>query len=134
MPRKAREGVNLYDISGYYQWSELGFKIRLEYYLSRIDRCRICCHIYISLCDGKGQEDAFFQTFGENPLTLEMKPIKEECGSYKYLNVISRNDTDKDLARQVADITRSAYDKLKDILSKAAKEAKEAKEAEENRD
>lgn len=35
---------------------------------------------------------------------------------------ILRNDTDKDFARQVAEIIKSAYDKLKDILSKAAKE------------
>ena len=120
MPRKAREGVNLYDISGYYTWmTDLGFKTCLEYYLSRIDDYRICCHIYITLSDGKGQESIFFQTLGDNPLKLGKKPIKEDWGRYKYLNVLSLNNDDEHSASQIAGVVKNAYAELIDIFSKA---------------
>lgn len=118
MPRKAREDIKLYDVSGYYTWVvDAGFQCTLEYYLSRIDGCRICVHLYITLAS-KGNEEKFFQLLGDNPLNLEKNPIKENRGRYKYLEVLSLNDEDEFSAKQIAGVVKNAYASINETVKK----------------
>ncbi|MCR5100482.1 MAG: KAP family NTPase [Butyrivibrio sp.] len=116
MPRKARDGVKISDISGYYKWNtDAGFDCILEYYLSRIDDFTIGVHIYISQENSNGQ--VFFDTLGDNPLKLSIKPVKVEWGRYIYRNVLRFNDDDPNSTEQIASIVKNAYESLKSILN-----------------
>ena len=115
LPRKEREGIHLYDVSGYFTWIlDAGFRCTLEYYLSRIDGSSICVHIYVSLAD-KGNEQAFFKLLGDDPLNLGKKPVKVDWGRYKYLNVLSFHDNDSCSAEQIAEAVKNAYAAINEI-------------------
>lgn len=117
MPRKARPGVKLSDISGWYTWStELGFDCSIEYYLSRINEYTIGVSIYVTLDNGKGQESKFFDVFGENPLKLAITPQKEDRGRYAYFNVIRINANDATAPEQIATVVKNSYASVNTIL------------------
>lgn len=117
MPRKAREGVKISDISGYHKWpTSAGFDCILEYYLSRIDDYTIGVHLYISQENSTGE--VFFDTLGENPLKLAIKPVKVDWGRYIYRNVLRLNDDDPNSTEQIASIVRNAYQTLQGTLGK----------------
>ncbi|WP_156035920.1 KAP family P-loop NTPase fold protein [Butyrivibrio sp. AE3004] len=118
MPRKAREGVKFSDISGWYAWNvPVGFDCTLEYYLSRISEFIISVSVMISLRDGKGMEQKFFDVFGDNPLKLNIVPVKEEWGRYIYNNVLRVNANDTSIADQIATITKNAYEAVNEKVN-----------------
>ncbi len=110
MPRKARPGVKFSDISGWYTWStEAGFDCTLEYYLSRISEFVIGMNLQVTLSNGKGVEQTFFEVLGNNPLKLSMTPQKEDWGRYIYSNVLRLNANDSSASDQIALVTKNAY-------------------------
>ena len=126
MPRKARPGVKLSDISGWYAWStELGFDCNIEYYLSRINEYIIGVSIYVTLNNGKGQENKFFDIFGVNPLKLAITPQKEDWGRYVYFNVIRINANDATAPEQIATVVKNSYASVNTILEDYAKKSVE---------
>ena len=113
MPRKERDEIKLSDVSGWYTWStKFGFDISLEYYLSRISEYTIAVNIYISLRNGKGMENNFFDVMGSNPLRLVTYPQIEEWGRYKYNNLIRINANDQSAADDIATLVRNSYASL----------------------
>lgn len=115
MPRKEKDDIKLYDISGYYSWNlKCQLDIALDYYVSRIDDYRICVHLYITNIN-KHRRSEFFKILGENPLKLVTKPVIEDWGRYKYLNLLSLNDDDRYSAEQIAKLVRNAVAALNDI-------------------
>ena len=110
MPRKKRSGIKISDVSGYYRWrTSVGFNCTLEYYLSRENDYIICVSVMITLNNGKGQEQMFFDTFGSNPLKLGISPSKDEWGRYVYSDVLRLNASDQSSADQIASIIKNAY-------------------------
>lgn len=117
MPRKARQGVKFSDISGWYAWeTSFGFNCVLEYYLSRISDFIIGVNLFVTLGQGKGQEQLFFEVLGSNPLKLNIVPKKEEWGRYVYSNVLRVNANDSSAADQIASITRNAFASVKEDI------------------
>ena len=118
MPRKARAGVKFSDISGWYTWATAaGFVCTLDYYLTRISDFIIGVTIMITLREGKGLEQAFFETLGSNPLKLGIPPLKEEWGRYVYANVLRVNANDFTAADQIVTITRNAYASVNEVIA-----------------
>ena len=73
--------------------------------------------IMITLREGKGLEQAFFEILGSNPLKLGIHPLKEEWGRYVYANVLRVNANDFTAADQVATITRNAYASVNEVIA-----------------
>lgn len=118
MPRKERDGVKFSDISGWYTWpSGAGFNCCLEYYLSRLGNDVIGVSLYVSLSNGKGLEDIFFNMLGEDPLQLNMIPQKQGWGRYLYNNVLRVDANEADIIEQIEAITRKAYASLGDTIN-----------------
>jgi hypothetical protein len=110
MPRKARDGVKFSDISGWYTWTtEVGFNCTIEYYLSRISEFIIGVSINITLNNGRGFENLFFETLGNNPIKSNVLPRKEEWGKYVYTNLLRINANDSSAADQIAALVENAY-------------------------
>ncbi len=119
MPRKARDGVKISDISGYHGWTTTaGFDCILEYYLSRIDDYTIGVHLYVSQENTNGE--TFFGTLGDNPLKLSINPVKVEWGRYMYRNVLRLNENDPNSTQQIASIVKNAYETLMGVLGSPA--------------
>ena len=117
MPRKARPGVKFSDISGWYTWTTAaGFDCTLDYYLSRVSDFIIGVSIKITLSQGKGLEQTFFDTLGSNPLKLSISPQKEDWGRYVYTNVLRVNASDPNASDQIASITRNAYASVNETI------------------
>ena len=117
MPRKARPGVKFSDISGWYTWStDAGFDCTLEYYLSRASEFIIGVSIHVTLSQGKGQEQAFFEVLGSNPIKLGIAPQKEDWGRYTYANVLRVNASDSSASDQIASITSHAYASINETI------------------
>ena len=117
MPRKARPGVKFSDISGWYTWStDAGFDCTLEYYLSRASEFIIGVSIHVTLSQGKGQEQAFFEVLGSNPIKLGIAPQKEDWGRYTYANVLRVNASDSSASDQIASITSNAYASINETI------------------
>lgn len=128
MPRKARPGVKFSDISGWYTWTtKAGFDCSLEYYLSRISEFIIGVNIHVTLSNGKGSEQIFFEVLGNNPLKLSMAPQKEEWGRYVYSNVLRLNANDSSAADQIASITNNAYASINETIESYQKMQSENK-------
>lgn len=118
MPRKARAGVKFSDISGWHTWATAaGFDCTLEYYLTRISDFIIGVNIHVTLSQGKGLEQAFFEIFGSNPLKLGISPLKEDWGRYVYANVLRVNANDASAADQIAMVTRNAYASINEVIT-----------------
>ena len=110
MPRKERPGVRFSDISGWYTWgTEAGFDCTLEYYLSRVSDFIIGVSVILSLSQGKGQEQCFFDVLGSDPLKLGISPQKDDWGKYRYSNVIRVNANDSSASDQIASIIKNSF-------------------------
>ena len=110
MPRKARPGVKFSDISGWYTWTTAaGFECTLEYYLTRVSDYIIGVSLRITLSNGKGMEQYFFEVLGNNPLKIGISPLKEDWGRYVYTNVLRLNASDSSASDQIATIAKNAY-------------------------
>lgn len=121
MPRKAREGIKFSDISGWYTWTTAtGFDCTLEYYLSRINDVSIGVTIIISLSNGKGMENRFFDVLGENPLGLSMIPEKRDWGRYLYTNLLRVNANDANISNQIAETVKNAYASICTLINDKA--------------
>ena len=117
MPRKERDGVKFSDISGWHTWStELGFDCTIEYYLSRISEFIIGVSVFVSLSNGKGMENTFFDVMGVNPLKLSVNPVKEDWGRYRYNNLLRLNANDNSATDQIASIVRNSYASVMETL------------------
>ena len=117
MPRKARPGVKFSDISGWYTWTTAaGFDCTLEYYLSRINEFIIGVSIGVTLSQGKGQEQLFFESLGNNPLNLGISPQIEDWGRYTYSNVLRLNASDSSASDQIASISRNAVVSINETI------------------
>ncbi len=117
MPRKARPGVKFSDISAWFTWSTAaGFECTLEYYLSRVTEYIIGVSIGITLSQGKGLEQTFFDTLGDNPLKLGIPPQKYDWGRYVYANVLRINASDSNAVDQIASITKNAYESVNETI------------------
>lgn len=117
MPRKERDGVRFSDISGWHTWStELGFDCTIEYYLSRISEFIIGVSVFVSLSNGKGMENTFFDAMGVNPLKLSVSPVKEDWGRYRYNNLLRLNANDNSATDQIASIVRNSYASVLETL------------------
>ena len=117
MPRKERDGVKFSDISGWHTWStELGFDCTIEYYLSRISEFIIGVSVFVSLSNGKGMENTFFDAMGVNPLKLSVNPVKEDWGRYRYNNLLRLNANDNSATDQIASIVRNSYASVMETL------------------
>ena len=118
LPRKAREGVKLSDVSCYYRWgTPIGFNCQIEFYLSRIDG--LTTGVHIKLIESTYRKDigkSFIKTLGENPLQLHTAIDIDEFG-YTYLNVLRLNNNDSSAAEQIASIVKRAYEVVCSILS-----------------
>ena len=122
MPRKARPGVKFSDISGWYTWTTVaGFDCTLEYYLSRITEYIIGVNLNVSLSNGKGLEQLFFDNLGGNPLKLSITPQKEAWGRYVYSNVLRLNANDSSASDQIASITKNAYASINETVGEYQK-------------
>ena len=118
MPRKARQGVKFSDISGWYNWTTgAGFDCSLEYYLSRINEYTIGVSIHVSLSNGKGLEEAFFNALGDNPLNLGIVPRKEDWGRYIYTNILRVNANDSSAPDQIATLVKGAYASIGELVN-----------------
>ncbi len=125
MPRKERPGVKFSDISGYYSWNtEAGFECTLDYYLSRVSEYTICVTITLSLSQGKGPKQTFFDALGSNPLKLSISPAKEDWGRYTYANVLRLNANDSSASDQIASLTSNAYASVNETISSFMKKEK----------
>lgn len=120
MPRKAKDGVKISDISGYYAWlSPNGFKCQIEFYLSRIDRLTTGVHIKLIEASYKKETGKdFIKLLGENPLNLHTV-IEMDAFGYSYLNVLRLNNNDSTAAEQIASIVKRAYEVVCSLLSRA---------------
>lgn len=120
MPRKAKDGVKISDISGYYVWlSPNGFKCQIEFYLSRIDRLTTGVHIKLIEASYKKETGKdFIKLLGENPLNLHTV-IEMDAFGYSYLNVLRLNNNDSTAAEQIASIVKRAYEVVCSLLSRA---------------
>ena len=122
MSRKEREGIKFSDISGTYTWgTDLGFDVSLEYYLSRISKYIIGVSIIISLTNAKGMEPIFFEVLGDNPLKLSIIPQKENCGKYRYTNLLRLNANDQTATDQIATIVKNSYEYLNETIEEYKK-------------
>ncbi len=79
----------------------------------------------ISLRDGRGQEEQFFDILGSDPLKLGVLPKKEEWGRYLYTNVIRVNASDPSISDQIAQITMNAYASINETIEDYHKNLKE---------
>ena len=117
MPRKPRPDRKISDVSGWYTWTTTaGFNCTLEYYFSRISELIIGVSILVSLSDGKGLEQTFFEVLGKNPLKLNVSPCQEDWGRYNYTNVLRLNANDSSASDQVASITKNAYASINETI------------------
>lgn len=115
MSRTEHGDVKLYDISGYYKFDILnGLDITLEYYVTRKDESHIAVHLYITN-QNKTLRKEFFNALGDNPLKMTSKPVIEEWGRYKYMNILSLSDTDTHSSEQIASVVRNAYAALTEL-------------------
>ena len=122
------EEVKFSDISGWYTWTtKAGFDCSLEYYLSRISEFIIGVNIHVTLSNGKGSEQTFFEVLGNNPLKLSMAPQKEDWGRYVYSNVLRLNANDSSAADQIASITNNAYASINETIASYQKMQSENK-------
>lgn len=118
MPRKARPGVKFSDISGWYTWTtEAGFDCTIEYYLSRLSEYIIGVSINVSLSNGRGLEQSFFDVLGSNPLKLTISPHLDEWGRYSYSHILRLNANDSSASDQIASITNSAYASVNETIA-----------------
>lgn len=116
MPRKVRAGVKFSDVSGWHTINmKHGFDCNIDYYLSRINDVTLGVTIMISLANSKGQEERFFEIFGDNPLKLSILPTKASWGRYKYNNIIRINANDVTAADQIATVVRNAVAAIKSM-------------------
>lgn len=119
MPRKERDGVKFSDISGRYIWNcDMGFDCAIEYYLSRINERIIGVSVFVSLSNGKGMEQTFFEVMGNNPLGLFVTPQRQEWGRYQYNNLLRLNVNDSSAIEQIAAIVRNAYASVNETIKK----------------
>lgn len=106
--------VKLCDISGYCDIDTSNeLKVSLGYYVTRLGD-HIAVHIYIYNQNKRKRED-FFNTLGGNPLDLKTKPIKDPKGIYKYMNILSFDDTDTKASEDIAAEVEKAYNILEKI-------------------
>ena len=114
LPRKAREGVKLSDVSAYLLFSaKENFDFSLEYYLSRAVNGSI--NVYLMLyCKSSRKEALFLNTVGKNPLNLEVEPEIEDWGRVMYCDVI--NVTDDEAVDRVAELYRKAYAEIQKFV------------------
>lgn len=122
MPRKEHDGIKFSDISGWYTWStDIGFDCSIEYYLSRISEYIIGVSIFVSLSNGKGMEESFFQVMGNNPLRLSVTPQRQEWGRYQYNNLLRLNANDSSATEQIATVVRNAYASVNETVEQYKK-------------
>ncbi len=114
LPRKAREGVKISDVSAnLYFTAKENFDFTLEYYLSRAANGSI--NLYLMLYNKTSRKEALFlNTFGENPLDLEIKPEIESWGRIMYCDVITVSDYSA--VEKIVEVYRKAYMKIQTFL------------------
>ena len=114
LPRKAREGVKISDVSAnLYFTAKENFDFTLEYYLSRAANGSI--NLYLMLYNKTSRKEALFlNTFGENPLDLEIKPEIESWGRIMYCDVITVSDDSA--VEKIVEVYRKAYMKIQTFL------------------
>lgn len=117
LPRKARKGVKISDVSSsLYFTSKNDFDFSLEYYLSRNEKGKI--DVYLMLYNKSSKKEAvFFNTFGENPLNLEIKPEIEQWGRIMYSNVIEV--TDDDAVMKISEVYKKAYLEIEKFVTQS---------------
>lgn len=123
MPRKAHPGVKFSDISGWYSWDTVaGFNCTIDYYLSRVSDFIIGVSVRITLSNGKGLEQQFFEVLGTNPLKIGISPQKEDWGRYIYSNILRVNANDSSAPDQIAALVKGAYASVNEVLVSFQKE------------
>ncbi len=115
LPRKAREGVKISDVSAYLMFSaKENFDFSLEYYLTRALNGSI--NVYLMLyCKTSKKEALFLNTMGKNPLNLEKDPEIENWGRIMYCDVI--NVTDDEVVDMTTELYRKAYAEVQKFVS-----------------
>ena len=114
LPRKAREGVKISDVSAGMMFSaKQGFDFLFEYYLSRKSNGSIKVYL-ILYCKTSRKEAVFLNTMGENPLNLEIEPEIQKWGRVMYEDVI--NVTDDEIVDCVAELYRKSYKEIQKFI------------------
>ena len=109
IPRKEKSGVKLYDVSGYYSWVlPSGFKVSLDYYLTRKDPLHIGVNILIS-CYEKEQMGDFFNALGNNPLNMPMLINEKWVSRYNYEGLLILSESDTHSAELIASLVKNSY-------------------------
>lgn len=107
LPRKAREGVKISDVSSYLLlFAKEGFDFLLEYYLSRENDGSMKVYLMLT-CNTSRKESLFLNTLGENPLNFDARPEIEKRGRIMYCHVIK--GTDEEMIEKVSELYRKAY-------------------------
>ncbi|MGM9551691.1 MAG: P-loop NTPase fold protein [Clostridia bacterium] len=107
LPRKAREGVKISDVSSYTVLkTKENLDFQLEYYLSRKDKNSI--GVYIIMYNKSPKcEQKFLEYFSDNPLNLDRTPEKESWGRIMYPDVIIV--TEDEAVQKISELFRKAY-------------------------
>lgn len=114
LPRKAREGVKISDVSSYVMLSsKAGFDFSLEYYLSRSINGEINVTLML-YCKTSHKENLFLNTLGENPLNLDILPEIASWGRIMYGDVITVSDNDA--VEKVSGLYRRAHSEIQKFI------------------
>lgn len=114
LPRKAREGVKISDVSAcMYLKAKEGFEFTLEYYLSREANKSIKAYIILYNKTSR-KEGLFLETFGNNPLSFESTPDIATWGRIMYDDGIIVSD--EDAVEKVSELYRQAYTQIQKFI------------------
>lgn len=113
LPRKARDGVKISDLSSCLMFTaKESFNFSLEYYMTRINSEEIDIYIMIYNKTQKCGE-LFFKTMGENPLNFDTLPEIESWGRISYPKVTF---SDEEVVEKTAELYRKAYKEIQKFL------------------
>ena len=106
--------MKISDVSSHlYFTAKENFDFTLEYYMSRTTDGSI--NVTLMLYNKTSRKEALFlNTFGENPLKLDIKPSIESSGTIMYGDVITITD---DIAiEKISDLYRQAYAEIQKYI------------------
>lgn len=114
LPRKAREGVKISDVSAYLLFTaKENFDFSLEYYLSRTPNGNISLYLML-YCKTSRKETLFLDTVGKNPLNFELEPEIADWGRIMYCDVIIVDDDGA--VDKVEELYRKAYGEIQRFI------------------
>ncbi|MGN0609575.1 MAG: P-loop NTPase fold protein [Oscillospiraceae bacterium] len=113
-PSKSHDDVKISDLSSSLMLSSKeGFDFSLVYYLSRTNNGEI--NVSFTLyCKSPQKRTLFLDTFGNNPLNLDILPETASWGRIMYSNVITVSDNDA--VEKTAELYLKAYNEIQKFL------------------